>query len=198
MSFVKVANFFAKIAAPHWCEVRPVQSVCRWAYCTIMETPSRISRQQPACANHDTYPYRDHRFAPWAKHCLVPDGRGVAIRQSVSYVLHKYHEALGKDLLLFDGGEHVNDVKNWHKVMDLNLKLPIEQNFAEYLREYPERRSGYYIGVSPSEDLLYWYEGVEDKTNQIYISTYFKGKYSFTEFLPIEIKAGYITWYKVS
>jgi len=210
MLFLRTANFFAKYAQPRWNKLRLLRPLCRWAYRFIVETPAELSRLRGVrrtnweIADHNSYPYRDHRFAPWeeddtpSKYCLVSDSRGAVIRRSVSYLLHKYHEATGQHLLLFDGGKHVNDAKNWEKVMELNMKPVVKGNFAEFLQD-PTHRSGYYIGVSPKEGdygQLYWYEGVEKETGRIYASTYFNFEYIFIELLPCELGLDYITWYR--
>lgn len=214
-----IANFFARYSTPRWNKIRPLRLICRWCYRFIMETPAEIQCHRRVqrvpwweFANRDTYPYRKRRncvFAPWpecdepGKYCLISDSRGAVIRRSVSYVLWKYHEATGRHLLLFDGGGHANDAKNWigeNGVMYLNLKSAVEGNFTEYLYAHPEHRTGHYIGVSPDEGefgQLYWYEGVDSEDGTIYVSTYYQLDYAFIELIPCESKAGYITWYVV-
>lgn len=215
MFFISIANFFAKYSATRWCKWRPVRLICRGCYRFIMETPAeldRLTRESSDCtlfgvADRNTYPYKNHAFAPWpeddapGKYCIITDSQGGAIRRSVSYVLWKYHEATGKRLQVFPGGNHQNDAKNWHEVMKLNHKTAIKGDFREYLRESPLNLVECYIGVSPDEGeygQLYWYEGIEDKTGHVYASTYFRFNYNFVDIIPIELEADYITWYKVS
>lgn len=217
MLFITVANFFAKYAQPRWSSHLPVRLACRCVYRTMIETPANIGALRrrmfyhdggPANAQHDTYPYRDRRFAPWPEdydsehYCVVTDRQRGIIRRGVSYVLWKYHEATGRYIKLFPGGGHENDAKNWHVILeDLNQIHQISGDFRDHLRDTRKRTAsvGRYIGVSPSEGdygQLYWFEGI-DNDGRIYISTYFNFEHAFVELLPVELDANYITWYKI-
>ena len=217
MFLIKVANFFAKYSVERWNRCRPLRRICRYGYRFLMEFPAELGLRSDThrvgeyeFAQNDTYPYRQRRrgnvFAPWpecdepGKYCLISDSQDLVIRRSASYVAWKYHEATGRRLQFFAGGGHINDVKNWDKVMELNFKYPIEGNFAEFLQESANHRTDYYIGVNPKEGEFgqaYWYEGIlpEGDDSTVCASTYYGFHYAFVKILPSE--EAFITWYRV-
>ena len=207
----KIANFFAKYSAEQWNKNRLTRRFCRSCYRALMEWPANLRRlidqknRLELYAQNDTYPYRDRedgdkiiRFAPWpecddpGEYNLISDSQGFVIRRSPSYIAWKYYEATGKRLQIFPGGGHINDAKNWHKVMSLNGFQQIDGEFAKYLSQ-DDNQWGYYIGLSPFQGefgQLYWYERISNGT--VYLSTYDEFTY-----LCSAVKPGYISWYRV-
>lgn len=207
----KIAKFFAKYSTEQWNKHRPTRRICRACYRALIEWPANLKRligrknRLELYAREDTYPYRDQgegdqiiQLAPGpecddpGEYNLISDSLGFVIKRSPSYIAWKYHEATGKRLQIFPGGGHINDAKNWHKVMELNGFQKIDGDLAEYLSQ-DDNQWGRYIGLSPLQGefgQLYWYERISH--GAVYVSTYDDFAYLYSAVVP-----HYISWYRV-